>query len=196
MLTQHQIQSPVDINPLLNTATDCLRFVTEFSEVISQSRSHIYHSALLLAPQSSVVWNLYSKHICSPVSRVVSGIPASWDLCRASTGAEFGVDIAVWSSCGQFVASAAKHKHTIQIWDSNTLERVSVLSPPTKNLYSRSLSFSPNGHLLICICIYVNSYKLVVPPVFVSILMTCTQVLNICKGDCYLGYSDRCGCQQ
>jgi len=65
---------------LLNTATDCLHFVTKFFEVISQSAPHIYHSALLLAPQSSIVRKLYSQEINSIVRRVVTGVPSSWDL--------------------------------------------------------------------------------------------------------------------
>ena len=79
-----------DISTVLNTATDCLRFVTEFFEVISQSGPHIYHSALQLAPQSSIIRKLYSKQIYSPVTRVVTGIPESWDSCTASAIVETG----------------------------------------------------------------------------------------------------------
>jgi len=148
VLTCSQIQALVNINPLLNTATDCLRFVTEFFDVIRQSGTHIYHSALVLAPQLSVVRSLYHQQICSPVSRVVTGIPASWDSCTASAGAEGGVPHAVWSPCGQFVAAC--FKDIIRIQDPNTLGIVSVLKPPKghKGAITKFLSFSPNGRLL------------------------------------------------
>ena len=53
---------------LLDTANDCLRFVTEFFEVISQSASHIYHSALPLAPRSSTV-RKYMVDTSTPLDR-------------------------------------------------------------------------------------------------------------------------------
>jgi WD40 repeat protein len=119
--------------------------VTEFFEVISQSRAHIYHSALQLAPRSSVVWKLYHKQIISPVARVVTGIPASWDLCTATATTQ--VHHAVFSPSGQFIAVGLIGK--IEIRDLNTLERVSVLKYPGNTWPSpKSLAFSPDGHLL------------------------------------------------
>ena len=70
----------MDVTSLLNTATDCLYFVTSFFEVISQSAPHIYHSALLLAPQSSIIQKLYGQETHSMVKRIVTGAPSSWDL--------------------------------------------------------------------------------------------------------------------
>ena len=168
MLTQRQIQSSIEVGPLIDTAADCLRFVTEFFDVIRQSGPHIYHSALLLAPQSSAVRNMYSQHICPPVSDIINGIPASWDPCTASAGAIniHGVLHAVWSPCGRFVATSFGDE--VQVRDSNTLERLSAFKPPPRNhpasprlsipiLRSRNhpasfgfLAFSPDGRLLAC----------------------------------------------
>ena len=151
-LTRSQIQVSIDVDPLLDIAADCLQFVTEFFEVISLSGSHIYHSALLLAPSSSMVRKLYGKMIRSPVSKIVTGIPTSWDSCTASAGATTsGVGHAVWSPCGQFVAVGLRI--AIEIRDSNTLERLSNLNPPGGLIKSipHSLAFSPNGRLLACI---------------------------------------------
>lgn len=150
MLTQSQIQVPVDTNILLDTTTDCLHFVTEFFEAISQSAPHIYHSALQLVPQSSIVRKLYSPQAYFPATKVVTGIPASWDLCTASTGAKHRVQYATWSPCGQFIV--ASFGSTIQVQDSTTLERVSVLKSPTalSDYDPNYLTFSPDGHLLAC----------------------------------------------
>jgi WD40 repeat protein len=158
----------MDITPLLKIATDCLRFVTEFFDVIHQSGSHIYHSALLLAPQSSVVRTLYSQHICSPVSKVVTGIPASWDSCTASAGAATEILHAAWSPCGHFIG--AVFGNTVQIRDSKTLEKVSVLKPYHSHMgvLAKFLTFSPNGHLLACI--YEDHTRLVVFPIATPML--------------------------
>jgi len=149
MLTQSQVQAPSNTNTLLDTTTDCLRFVTEFFEVISQSTSHIYHSALPLTPQSSIVQKLYNQHIYSPMARVLTGIPTSWDSCTASVGYASSNNHAIWSPCGQFIVAALWKN--IQIHDPNTLERVSILTPPhIKPPLPGCLTFSPDGHLLAC----------------------------------------------
>ena len=154
MLTQSRIQVSVDINPILKTTIDFLRFVTMFFEVINQSGPHIYHSALLLAPQSSIIRKLYSQQIRHPVSRIVTGIHASWDSCTASVGVKAGVDHANWSPCGRFIAVrlGSTSADVVEVRDSSTLERVSVLTPPSSCLRGcpRSLTFSPDGHLLAC----------------------------------------------
>ena len=137
-----------DISAVLNIATDCLRFVTEFFEVISQSGPHIYHSALQLAPQSSIIRKLYSKQIYSPVTRVVTGIPESWDSCTASAIVETGEYHAVWSPCGKFIAVTSASG--IAVWDSNTLERLFVLRLPGTGYAAKSLGFSPDSCLLAC----------------------------------------------
>ena len=149
LLTQSQIQGSIDVDPLLNTVTDYLHFVTEFFDVICQSGPHIYHSALQLAPLSSVVRNQYF-HQTSPISRIVAGIPISWDSCIASAGGTVAPSHAVWSPCGQFIAVG--FGDTIQIRDSITLERVSVFSLPSSSVQSPSVSlaFSPDGCLLAC----------------------------------------------
>ena len=149
-MTQSQIQGSTNVDPLLNTVSDYLHFVTEFFDVICQSGPHIYHSALLLAPLSSVVRNQYSHQISSPVSKIVIGIPASWDSCIASAGGIAKSSHAVWSPCGQFIATC--FGDTIQIRDSNTLERVFAFSLPSNSVQwpDVSLSFSPDGCLLAC----------------------------------------------
>ena len=146
------IQVSVNINTLSETATDFLRFVTEFFEVISQSGPHIYHSALPLAPHSSIVRRSYGHQICSPMTRIVTGVPASWDSCVASAGATGEAHHAVWSPSGQFIACA--FGTTIHVRDANTLERVSVLNPPIFNpgrAHPTFIAFSPDGQTLACI---------------------------------------------
>ena len=151
MLTKHQIQAPINITSLLETTEDCLRFVTEFFDVINQSAPHIYHSALLLAPKSSIVWELYNHQIHSPAARVVAGVPASWDSCTASAGG-YRYSAMAWSSCGQFIATGGWGWCPVQVLDSITLGRVSVFNPPN-NFSTWSFTyhtFSPDGCQLAC----------------------------------------------
>ena len=151
-LTWSQVHIPSDINPLLETATDCLRFITEFFEVINQSVPHIYHSALSHAPQSSIVQRLYGQQACSPVERVVTGVPASWESCTASVQMLDNHEhrCAIWLPCGQSVAVSIEEG--IEIHDSNTLERKSCFKTPGHLLghLPDLLVSSPDGHLLVC----------------------------------------------
>ena len=94
-----QIKVSVDLGTFFDTVADGLRFVTEFFEVISEPALHIYHSALLLVPVSSMIRKLYSPQISS-AARAVTGIPTSWDSCTAIAGATLGPRHAVWSPCG------------------------------------------------------------------------------------------------
>ena len=149
IVTQPQVKASVDVEILLDIAADCLRFVTEFFEVISQSGPHIYHSALPLAPLSSIVRKLYGQQICSLGTRIVTGAPATWDSCTASVGVTTKHCHPVWSPCGRFIAVTSVRG--VEIRDSNTLERVSVLNSPCGDMGApKSLTFSPDGRLLAC----------------------------------------------
>ena len=145
---QPQIKVSVDLKALLDTATDFLCFVTEFFEVISESAPHIYHSALPLAPTSSIIQELYRQQIFS-VGKVVTGIPTSWDSCMAISAATFRLHDAIWSPCGQWIAAGLGS--VIEVWDSTTLKISYILKPPgLEDHYPDHLAFSPDGHLLIC----------------------------------------------
>ncbi|KAF9645707.1 hypothetical protein BDM02DRAFT_3065560, partial [Thelephora ganbajun] len=49
----------LEASPTVELASDCFRFVTGFFEVIDESAPHIYHSALAVSPQTSMVRKLY-----------------------------------------------------------------------------------------------------------------------------------------
>ena len=145
-----QIQPSINAGTLLDTVTDFLRFVTEFFEVISRSAPHIYRSALLFAPQSSVVQKLYNQYIVRPESKVVINAPTSWDSCMANARATIAVSHAAWSPHDQSIAVG--WVDGVELRDSNTLNTISTLKPPSSpfgmTVAGRSLAFSPDGRML------------------------------------------------
>src|ERR1700753_4096253 len=87
----------------LDLVNDCLRFITSHFEIISASCPHIYHSALVLTPKSSIVWNLYGAY-AGHFTRVVYGGEASLDSASLATGTPFMVKLIVWSPCNRYLA--------------------------------------------------------------------------------------------
>ena len=63
---------------LLNIAKDYFHFVTKFFEVINISSPHIYHSALEISPESSIIRELYHNQYPNTTPWVVCGVPHSW----------------------------------------------------------------------------------------------------------------------
>ena len=80
------------------------------------------------------------------MSRILNGIPTSWDSCTATTKSDSGA----WSPCGQLIAASSKN--AIYICNPNTLEGVSTLRIP-EPYHSQSITFSPDGCLLVCLCL-------------------------------------------
>jgi WD40 repeat protein len=137
---------PIQESPTLNLVIDCFQFVTGFFEVIRTSAPHIYHSALPLSPQTSIVRELYKPH-ARPLMRIVHGIPASYPSITAE-GATSLVWAVKWSPCSKFIA-VTRHwgrGTAIEILDAATLERLTILK--IRRGQTRWLIFSPDSRLL------------------------------------------------
>ena len=119
----------IQVSPALDLVKDYSRFVIEFFEVINISAPHIYHSALLLSPLMSIVRGLYKQYV-RPFTRVVRGLPVSWEPISATLCIENFNGGAVWSPCGRFIA-VAKSGST-EILDAVTLNPLSTLEPPPR----------------------------------------------------------------
>ena len=129
----------------LDLVRDCSRFVIEFFEVINISAPHIYHSALLLSPRESIVRRQF-KQCVRPFTRVVRGLPESWEPISATRYLDDLKGIAVWSPCGKSIAVA--RAGSTEIIDAVTLNRLSTLeSPPSLSLLP-CLGFTPDGRFL------------------------------------------------
>ena len=151
-------------SPALDLATDCSRFVTQYFEIIDTSSTHIYHSALVLTPRTSIVWKLYKSYAQPPV-RIVHGVPLSWDSNAAITKRPFTIGLAAWSPSNKLIAIvrredvvsdildiARREDVVVDILDSVTLQRLQSLGVPAQWIPEnpRALIFSPGGRMLSC----------------------------------------------
>ena len=130
--------------PTLDLVRDYSRFVIEFFEVISISAPHIYHSALPLSPQTSIVRDLY-KQYARPLAMVARGLPLSWEPVVATVHLEDFTGEATWSPCNRFIA--AIRRRSVEILDAVTLNRLSTFEC-SPNYNNWQLSFSPDSRLL------------------------------------------------
>ena len=137
-------------SPTLDLANDCFRFVTGYFEIISISSPHIYHSALVVAPKDSIVRRLYESHV-RPLTRVVRGVPMSWDASTASAARPEGIWTIVWSPCDRLIAMIWRSPKAVDVLDSTTLQRLQTLEPPQEiSTHFGNPIFSPDSRILTC----------------------------------------------
>ena len=147
---QNALHELIDLNqesPTLDLANDCFRFVTGFFEMISTSAPHIYHSALLLSPPTSVVQRLYGLQ-ANPLARVIQGVPTSWDPSIANKRFPSDIEAATWSQCSKFIAIAIYSSCEVVVLDAVTLGQLHTMHPKNQRIVWKKLLFSPDGHLL------------------------------------------------
>ena len=121
---------------------DSERFLLGYFDVIHDSPSHIYHSALPLLPSSSWVRKCYGADASGKV-RVVMGLPDQWDTCsRTMMFEDLLMTSAHW---GDIIAIGLKYD--VVFLDTITGIRTSALHGHTD--YIDSLAFSQDGTLLM-----------------------------------------------
>ena len=135
----------IQTSPTLDLINDYFQFVTGFFEVINTSAPHIYHSALLLSPKTSLVYKQYGQYT-HPLARVVQGLSSSWGPVVMATEHWGFIGSAVWSPCSRFIA-VAHGSRIVGVLDAVTLRQLNTFTSPTDGDYW--LSFSPGGNLLI-----------------------------------------------
>ena len=121
--------------------------MTSYFETISASSPHIYHSALILTPRTSIVWGLYESHI-HPFVRVVHGVPMLWDASTVARKCLATVELAAWSPCNRFIATT--NISMVEILDPVTLQHLLALELPQGFApYSvQALVFSPDSRII------------------------------------------------
>ena len=130
---------------MLDLVHDCFRFVTGYFGIISTSSQHIYHSALISTPKSSIVRRIYESR-SQPLTRVVHGIQATWDPAAATGIFPPVIRLAVWSPCNRFIAIITSLIRPINILVSATLQKLRHLASAL--VYPETLIFSPDSRML------------------------------------------------
>src|ERR1700753_2168890 len=120
----------IQVSPTLNLVEDYVRFVITFFEVIDTSAPHIYHSALLLSPRTSITHKMYKQHI-SPFVRVVQGVPVSWEPVVATASFNNFLEEAVWSPCNRFIAVV--NCLSVQVLDAVTFSQLGIFEHSSGN---------------------------------------------------------------
>ena len=115
-------------SPTLDLVNDFSHFVVGFFEVISTSAPHIYHSALPQSPQTSTVRKLYEPY-AHPFTRVVQGVPISWEPVVATFRHRGYIFMAAWSPCSRYIVVSQRDPTMIEILDAATLERLHTFKP-------------------------------------------------------------------
>jgi hypothetical protein len=148
---------------MLNLIDECFCFVTGFFEVINTSAPHIYHSALALVPQDSIIRRLYQSY-AHPFVRLVYGAPMSWDQNTAAKTCHSEITQAVWSPCNRFVAivcGRGSRGMCAYVLDSVTFQQLQTLEfPQDTSRNPLALIFSPDSCVLTCFsnCYSRNDY--------------------------------------
>ena len=136
---------------MLDLINDCLHFVTRYFEIINTSAPHIYHSALALAPQESIIRKLYQPY-ARPFVRLVYGAPMSWDQDTVTKICPSEITQAVWSPCNRFVAivcGRGSRGACAYVLDSVTFQQLQTLGfPQDTSQIPLALIFSPDSCIL------------------------------------------------
>ena len=119
--------SCIQASPTPNLVGDYIRFVIAFFEVINVSAPHIYHSALLLSPRTSITYEMHKEH-ARPLARVVQGILDSWEPVIATANFDKILYNAVWSPCNRLIAVI--RSDFAEVLDAVTLSRISIFDRP------------------------------------------------------------------
>ncbi|KAL8364662.1 hypothetical protein RB595_003782 [Gaeumannomyces hyphopodioides] len=138
------------LEPENSTATlallyDLQRFLLANATVIDVSPLQIYHSALLFAPEKSVIRKLWPIKLPTCIS-LLSPTNLDWNAClQTLEGHGSRVIFVAFSSDGQRLASAS-FDNTVKLWDMATGACLQTLEGHSN--WVRSVAFSPDGQRL------------------------------------------------
>ncbi|KAF2798827.1 hypothetical protein K505DRAFT_346348 [Melanomma pulvis-pyrius CBS 109.77] len=130
---------------VLSFLYDAKRFVLRFQSVIADAPLQIYCSALVFAPETSLVRRTFADQVPQQVE-MLSIREAGWDACRSTLeGHSDHVNAVAFSLDRQLVASASRDK-TIRLWEVATGTCYSTLEGHSE--WVMAVAFSPDGQLV------------------------------------------------
>jgi len=122
---------------------DSKRLLLEHFDVIYNSPSQLYHSALPFCPSSSWLHECYSQDLLQE-AKVVKGLSAEWEMCsRTALLNDSPFSLSYWNN----TIAVGIFSGDILILDAITGSQTAVLSGHTDKV--RSVTFSSDGTLLV-----------------------------------------------
>ena len=134
---------PVQAGVSYMWTNDSQRFLLEHFDIIHNSPSQLYHSALLFCPSSSWLHEYYSLELSQEV-KVVKGLPGDWGTCSHTVLLNDSPwTLSYWNNA---IAVGSTNKD-ILILDAITGSQTAVFPGHTDEV--RSITFSSDGTLLV-----------------------------------------------
>ena len=136
-------------NPLHGLTKDCLRFILHFFQPIHLSAQHIYHTALPLSPETSILRQRFLKNHPSwkedlTTQQVPSlRIPTTWGPILRTIKADSGSFMHMTVAGGRIIAACGDN--TINVYDAVTGVLRLSLNPPQQ---VTKVEGSPDGSVL------------------------------------------------
>ncbi|KAI0440658.1 vegetative incompatibility protein HET-E-1 [Xylaria telfairii] len=128
-----------------NFLDDAIRFILAFKFIIKTAPLQLYSSALLFAPERSIIRSIFERDIPDWIS-LRPKVPNIWGpSLQTLEGHSDWVESVTFSPDGKFVASGA-HDETIRIWAADTGDLLQTLESNNGEIIS--VAFSPDGKVL------------------------------------------------